>query len=126
MLRSNNNNNNNNNNTTTREDDEQHNWKPLNGTDGWSFYVEHYKGLQDRFFRSDRLAKRGPSYHMTGHPSPLRWMAADVATSIQVGPKRFLWLFGDTFVGKDVKVSQWVEPGDVHAFPRQTIGKRRP
>lgn len=31
-------------------------WKPLKGAEGWSFHVEHYKELQDRFFGIDRLA----------------------------------------------------------------------
>ena len=98
-------------------------WRPLKGTEGWSFRVEYYKELQDRFFGSDRLAKTGPIHRATGRTSSLRWMAADVATSIQLGPNKFLWLFGDTFVGKNVSLSQWVEPAGVHAFPRQTIGE---
>lgn len=46
-----------------------------------------------------------------------RWHGADVAYSIQLSPDRFLWLFGDTFVGRPD--TQRI-PGD--SMPRNSIG----
>jgi hypothetical protein len=46
-----------------------------------------------------------------------RWHGADVAYSIQLSPERYLWLFGDTFVGK--ADTQRI-PGD--SMPRNSIG----
>jgi hypothetical protein len=46
-----------------------------------------------------------------------RWHGGDVAYSIQLSPTRYLWLFGDTFVGSPDK--QRV-PGD--SMPRNSIG----
>lgn len=46
-----------------------------------------------------------------------RWHGADVAYSIQLSPDRFLWLFGDTFVGNPDTQSR---TGDL--MPRNSIG----
>jgi hypothetical protein len=51
------------------------------------------------------------------YPYQGRWHGADVAYSIQLSPNRFLWLFGDTFVGRPD--TQRI-PGD--AMPRNSIG----
>ena len=103
-----------------------HTWQPLNGTDGWSFRIKHDKSLQRRFFGSDYLSKLRQSHPDTHRASLLRWMAADVATSIPLGPDRILWLFGDTLVYKNVSLSQFTEvPSGLAAFPRQSIGMLR-
>jgi len=51
------------------------------------------------------------------YPYKGRWHGADVAYSIQLSPDRFLWLFGDTFVGSPN--TQRI-PGD--SMPRNSIG----
>ena len=51
------------------------------------------------------------------YPYRGRWHGADVAYSIQLSPDRFLWLFGDTFVGSPD--TQRI-PGD--SMPRNSIG----
>src|SRR5271156_1049242 len=50
------------------------------------------------------------------YPYRGRWHGADVAYSIQLSPDRFLWLFGDTFVGSPD--TQRI-PGD--SMPRNSI-----
>lgn len=61
--------------------------------------------------------------HPTGETTELRWMAADVATSVKLSPTKYLWLFGDTLVGKEVGPENWMKEALIHAFPRQTIGE---
>jgi len=51
------------------------------------------------------------------YPYRGRWHGADVAYSIQLAPERYLWLFGDTFVGSPD--TQRI-PGD--SMPRNSIG----
>lgn len=35
---------------------------------------------------------------------------------------RYLWLFGDTILGKNATAEAWVQKGGIHAFPRQSLG----
>lgn len=35
---------------------------------------------------------------------------------------RYLWVFGDTIIGKNATTEAWVKKGGIHAFPRQSLG----
>ncbi|MBS3766092.1 DUF4185 domain-containing protein [Candidatus Bipolaricaulota bacterium] len=53
----------------------------------------------------------------TGKAEGISWLGADAATSVQVTPDRYVWLFGDTILGKE-------EGGrrDYSVFIHNTIG----
>ncbi|MFW6190694.1 MAG: hypothetical protein ACOC49_03510, partial [Candidatus Bipolaricaulota bacterium] len=49
--------------------------------------------------------------------SGLTWLGADAATSIRVNPDRYVWLFGDTIIGKSEEGIR-----DYSVFIHNTIG----
>jgi hypothetical protein len=49
-------------------------------------------------------------------------MGADVATSLPLTPTTYLWIFGDSLIGRRPAPGAWRVKGGVHAFPRQTLG----
>lgn len=74
------------------------NSKPLLGTGGSVLGAAWPEA--DRLFKTDS-----------------RWLGSDDAYSVELGPERTLWLFGDTFVGDGASLSR----RDA-AFPRNTVG----